>query len=79
MLCNSMDCSTSGFSFHENFQAKILEWVAISYFRGSLVIIKYYNWLIIVCTFNIVFSLGNILINYTYDIIDIILELIIRN
>ena len=30
-----MDCSPPGFSVHEIFQAIILEWVAISYPRGS--------------------------------------------
>ena len=34
-LCNSMDCSPSGFSIHGVFQAIILEWVAISFSRGS--------------------------------------------
>ena len=30
-----MDCSLPGFSVHGNFQAKILEWVAISFSKGS--------------------------------------------
>ena len=30
-----MDCSLPGCSVHGIFQARILEWVAISYFRGS--------------------------------------------
>ena len=30
-LCDSMDCSPLGSSVHGIFQAKILEWVAISY------------------------------------------------
>ena len=30
-LCNLMDCSLPGSSVHESFQARILEWVAISY------------------------------------------------
>ena len=34
-LCNSMDCSISGFSIHGIFQARVLEWVAISFSRGS--------------------------------------------
>ena len=34
-LCDSMDCSLSGPSVHGIFQARILEWVAISYYRGS--------------------------------------------
>ena len=31
---NSMDCSLPGFSIHEIFQARILEWVAIPFSRG---------------------------------------------
>ena len=34
-FCNSMDCSTPGFSVHGILQARILEWVAISYSSGS--------------------------------------------
>ena len=34
-LCDPMDCSPPGSSVHEIFLARILEWVAISYFRGS--------------------------------------------
>jgi len=30
-LCNPMDCSLPGFSVHGIFQARVLEWVAISY------------------------------------------------
>ena len=33
-LCNSIDYSPSGSSVHGIFQAKILEWVVISFFRG---------------------------------------------
>ena len=33
--CDPMDCSPSGSSVHGIFQARILEWVAISLFRGS--------------------------------------------
>ena len=33
-LCNPTDCSPPGSSFHGIFQARILEWVAISYSRG---------------------------------------------
>ena len=33
-LCNPMDCSLPGSSFHGIFQARILEWVAISFSRG---------------------------------------------
>ena len=32
-LCNRMDCSMSGSSVHGIFQARILEWVAISFSR----------------------------------------------
>ena len=34
-LCNPMDCSPPGFFVHGIFQARILEWVAISYSGGS--------------------------------------------
>ena len=34
-LCNSMDCSLPGFSVHGILQARILEWVAIPFSRGS--------------------------------------------
>ena len=34
-LCDSMDCSPSGSSVHEILQARTLEWVVISFFRGS--------------------------------------------
>ena len=34
-LCNPMDCSPPGSSIHRIFRARILEWVAISSFRGS--------------------------------------------
>ena len=30
-FCNPMDCSLPGYSVHEIFQARILEWVAISF------------------------------------------------
>ena len=33
-LCNPRDCSLPGLSVHGIFQARILEWVAISYSRG---------------------------------------------
>ena len=35
ILCNPMDCSPPGSSVHRILQARILEWVAISYCRGS--------------------------------------------
>ena len=34
-LCNPVDCSLPGFSVHGILQARILEWAAISFFRGS--------------------------------------------
>ena len=34
-LCNPMNCNPPGFSVHGILQARILEWVAISFFRGS--------------------------------------------
>ena len=34
-LCYPMDCSLPGSSIHGIFQARVLEWVAISFSRGS--------------------------------------------
>ena len=34
-LCDLMDCSSPGSSVHEILQARILEWVAISFSRGT--------------------------------------------
>ena len=34
-LCDPMDCSLPGFSVHGIFLARVLEWVAISFSRGS--------------------------------------------
>ena len=34
-LCDPMDCSLPGSSVHEILQARVLEWVAISFSRGS--------------------------------------------
>ena len=34
-LCNPVDCSPPGFSVHGILQARILEWVAIPFSRGS--------------------------------------------
>ena len=34
-LCNPMDCGSIGFSVHGSPQARILEWVAIAFSRGS--------------------------------------------
>ena len=35
ILCDPMDCSTSGSSVHGILQARILEWIAIPFSRGS--------------------------------------------
>ena len=35
ILCNPVDCSLPGFSVHGILQARILEWVAFSFSRGS--------------------------------------------
>ena len=35
-LCNAMNCSWPGFSAHGIFQARILEWVAISFSPGNI-------------------------------------------
>ena len=35
-LCDPMDCSPPGSSVHGIFQARILEWVAISFSRPEL-------------------------------------------
>ena len=35
IVCDLMDCSLPGFSVHGIFQARILEWVAIPFSRGS--------------------------------------------
>ena len=35
LFCDTMDCSPPGSSVHGIFQARILEWVAISFSRGS--------------------------------------------
>ena len=34
-LCDPMDCGLSGSSVHGVFQARVLEWIAISFSRGS--------------------------------------------
>ena len=35
LFCNPLDCSPPGSFIHGIFQARILEWVAISFFKGS--------------------------------------------
>ena len=34
-LCDPMDCNLSGSSVHGIFQARVLEWIAISFSKGS--------------------------------------------
>ena len=34
-LCDPMDCSPPGFSVHGILQARILEWIAIPFSRGT--------------------------------------------
>ena len=34
-LCDPMDCSLPDFSVHGIFQARVLEWIAIFFSRGS--------------------------------------------
>ena len=34
-LCDPIDCSLPGSSVHGIFQARVLEWIAISFSRGS--------------------------------------------
>ena len=34
-LCDPMDCNPPGSSVHGIFQARVLEWIAISFSRGS--------------------------------------------
>ena len=34
-LCDPMDCSPPGFSVHGILQARIVEWFAIPFFRGT--------------------------------------------
>ena len=38
VLCDPMDCSLPGFSIHGIFQARIPEWVAISFSRKTIAI-----------------------------------------
>ena len=40
--CNPMDCSPPGFSVHEIFQARILEWVAMPSFRDAHLLICHF-------------------------------------
>ena len=42
-LCNPMNCSPPGSSIHGIFQARVLEWFAISFSRGSSWIVKWFT------------------------------------
>ena len=46
-LCNPMHCSPPGSSVHETFQARILQWVAMSFSRGSS---QHKDWTQVSCT-----------------------------
>ena len=46
ILCNPMDCSPPGFSVSGIFQAGVLEWVSISFSRGSS---RPRNWTCVSC------------------------------
>ena len=41
ILCNSIDYSPPGFSVHGILQARILEWVAISFFNSNNIMITF--------------------------------------
>ena len=41
-LCDPMDCSPPGSSVHGIFQARILEWGAISFSRNATIALIYY-------------------------------------
>ena len=47
IFCNPMDCSPLDSSVHGISQARILKWVAISFFRGSS---RHRNWTRVSCT-----------------------------
>ena len=55
-LCDPMDCSLPGSSIHGNFQARILEWIAISSSRASS---GPRDWTLISCVFCIAGRLLN--------------------
>ena len=44
-ICDTMDCSPLGSSIHEIFQARILEWVAISFSSGCKNLLLTGEWL----------------------------------
>ena len=52
-LCNPMDCSPPSSSVHEIFQTRILEWIAIFFYRGSS---QPKDWTQISCTTGIFFT-----------------------
>ena len=45
-LCNPMDCSLPGSSVHGILQARILEWVAITFSRGSNLSLLHCRWIL---------------------------------
>ena len=44
-LCDPMDCSLPGSSVHRIFQARVLEWVAISFFNEKQSLLSFLKWL----------------------------------
>ena len=68
-LCNSMDCSSPDSSVHRILQARKLEWVAISFSRGSS---PPRDWTLASCIAVILYCLshqGNLYLNYHLRII----------
>ena len=59
-LCDPMDCSLAGSSVHGVFQARILEWVAISFSK---------KWDIVMCNFFFIVSF-NLLTNHKSNVSD---------
>ena len=58
ILCDPMDCSPLGSSVHEIFQAKILEWIALSYSTAIYTVgsreylfYTYYLWCVYIYTY----------------------------
>ena len=43
-LCDPMDCSLPGFSVHGIFQARVLEWLAISFSKGGARVYRSFWW-----------------------------------
>ena len=48
-LCNTMDCSSPGSSVHGIFQARILEWVAISSSNSEIMVDFYLFFVPVYC------------------------------